>query len=55
MLQTSEKTKPISKDPVMNLTFYLTSTYKNKKASSSQKQKSLFEKTKPIFEKVKCA
>jgi len=38
----------------MNLSFYLTITYKYKKASAHQKPKSLFEKTKPIFEKVKC-
>jgi len=37
----------------MNLSLYLTSTYKNKKASAEPKPKSLFEKTKPISEKVK--
>jgi len=50
-----EKTKPISKDPMMNVRLYLTSTYKNKKAFAQPKAKSLFEKTKPISEKVKCA
>jgi len=48
-----EKTKPIPEDPVMSLTLYPTSTYKNKKASAEPKPKSLFEKTKPIFVKVK--
>ena len=50
-----KKTKPISKDPVMDLNFYITTTYKNKKASASHKQKTLFEKTNAISEKVKCS
>ena len=50
-----EKTKPISKGPVMNLSLYLTSTYENTKPFAQPKAKSLFEKTNPICEKVKCA
>jgi len=50
-----EKTKPISKAPVMNLTLCAEKTYTNDRGPAQPKAKSLFEKTKPISEKVKCA